>query len=227
MENGLVWLIVATAAFVGSHFLLSHPLRAGLVRALGPHLFQALYSVVAFATLGWTVHVFRQLPSGPVIWDGHSTLAWVLASVLTFVASALFFASLIGNPAFPGMPLDGLANAEPKGVYRITRHPMMFSFVIWALAHVIVAPAPRNFVLMAGIALLALAGAAMQDIKKEKLHGRDWKAWRQKTNFWPDPVQLPHLGIFWGVALLPWLLFTWLHMPLAQEPAGLWMMLQG
>ena len=42
MEN----VAAASIAFVGSHFLLSHPLRAPLVRVMGEAAFLALYSVI-------------------------------------------------------------------------------------------------------------------------------------------------------------------------------------
>ena len=44
-------VVVAAITFVGTHFLMSHPLRAPLVRAVGEKGFLGLYSLVAFATL--------------------------------------------------------------------------------------------------------------------------------------------------------------------------------
>ena len=45
-------LFLSAIAFVGLHFLLSHPLRAPLVRRLGEKGFQGLYSVQALLTFG-------------------------------------------------------------------------------------------------------------------------------------------------------------------------------
>ena len=42
MDAQLASLIAAAAAFVGSHFVLSHPLRGSAVKALGPMGFQAI-----------------------------------------------------------------------------------------------------------------------------------------------------------------------------------------
>ena len=44
-------LLFSAIAFVGLHFLLSHPLRGPLVRAMGERPFQGLYSLVAIVTL--------------------------------------------------------------------------------------------------------------------------------------------------------------------------------
>lgn len=222
MVMPLLWLILATSVFVGSHFLLSHPLRAALVKSLGLKVFQALYSLIAIVSLSWTVVAFDAAPREPLLWDGHSILAWIVASVLTFAATALFFASLTGNPALPGARVAGLSAILPRGVYKITRHPMMFAFALWAIAHIAIAPSPRTLVLMAGILVLSLGGAHLQDVKKEKLHGRDWRSWLKRTTFWPDLRKVNELGWYWGLAVLPWLLATWLHISLAHEPAGIW-----
>ena len=62
MDHALANLTAASLAFVGTHFALSHPLRAPLVRITGEKAFPALYSLVAFATLGWLVMAFRAVP---------------------------------------------------------------------------------------------------------------------------------------------------------------------
>lgn len=222
MGMPIAWLVLATVAFVGSHFLLSHPLRSPLVKAVGLKAFQTLYSLVAIVTLVWMVLSFDAVPDGPMFWDGHAAVPWVAASVLTFVAIALLLASFTGNPALPGARIAGLSAILPRGVYKITRHPMMFAFALWAFAHILVAPTPRSFVLTGGILVLALGGAHMQDLKKEKLHGRDWRSWLKRTNYWPDLRKANELGWYWGLAVLPWLFITWLHLPAAGIPAGIW-----
>ena len=215
-------LMLAMTAFIGSHYLLSHPLRARLVRVFGVRLFQLIYSLFAIITLSWVVITYHGAPQQPMLWDTYSVIPWIAATVLTYVATALFLASLSNNPAMPGARVAGLSAILPKGVYRITRHPMMMAFALWALAHALVAPGPRSLVLTGGIALLALGGAHMQDRKKVALYDRDWRAWMRQTPFWMRLEKLDKLGLYWGAAALPWLLVTWLHMPLARVPAGIW-----
>lgn len=222
MNMPIVWLLSATGTFVGSHFLLSHPLRAPLVKAFGLKVFQTLYSLIAIVLLVWTIVKFGAAPRQPLLWDGHTLVPWIIASLLTLTALALFLASLTGNPALPGARVAGLSAVLPRGVYKITRHPMMFAFVLWAVAHIIVAPSPRSLVFCGGIIALALGGARLQDIKKEKLYGRDWRSWLKRTTYWPNLGKATELGWYWGVAVLPWLLITWLHMTLAHEPASIW-----
>ncbi len=218
----LIWLTTAMAAFLGTHFVLSHPLRAPLVRLIGLKGFLALYSLIAFATFGWVVVAFARTPAGPMLWDGMTALPWTLASLLTLVALALFMASLGGNPALAGARVHGLSAQLPRGVFKITRHPMMMAFAIWAVSHVVVAPTARTFILAGGITLLALAGSHLQDRKKKALHGGEWRAWVKRTSFWPDLAHAKELGVWLAAASFPWLAITWLHMPVAQIPAGIW-----
>lgn len=69
MTDAFAGLVAAAIAFVGTHFALSHPLRAPLVGLVGDKGFQAIYSLVAFATFGWLVMAFRAAGGGVMLWD--------------------------------------------------------------------------------------------------------------------------------------------------------------
>ena len=53
--SGIAILALASAAFVGTHFLMSHPLRASMVGALGEKGFAGVYTLVSLATFGWMI----------------------------------------------------------------------------------------------------------------------------------------------------------------------------
>lgn len=216
-------LIAAAAAFVGSHFVLSHPLRAPLVRATGEKAFPALYSVVAFAALGWMVMAFRAVPPAAPLWDGLASAPWIAATLLMLIASVLLVGSFIGNPALPAPGAAALAAKDPHGVFHVTRHPMMWSFVLWSAAHLLVSPTPRVIVLSLAVAVLALAGSHMQDRKKEVLMGAAWQGWESRTSYWPRVAVLGKVGaVPWlgGTAL--WLAASWAHIPGNGIVAGIW-----
>lgn len=224
MSDALPSLIAANVAFVGVHFALSHPLRAPLVRALGEKAFLGLYSLIVFATLAWIVVAFRAVgPGAPTLWDGTGDVAWVVASVLTLVALALIGAAHKGNPAAIGMSADAVAAARPEGVFAVTRHPMMWGFALWAIAHVLVMPSPRTLATAGGVAVLALVGSHLQDRKKAALLGDTWRQWQARTSFAP---RLSRIGAVplraWLIALVLWLALTWLHGWLGAVPAGTW-----
>lgn len=215
-------LIVACIAFVGTHFLLSHPLRKPLVDRIGEGLFLGLYSLVAFLTLGWMVWAYRAIPDSPPLWPVGDGL-WALASGLTWLASVLFVGSLIRNPAMPDPTGAAKAVPAPHGVFAITRHPMMWGFALWALAHVAIFPQPSQIVLAVTIGFLALVGAALQDVKKRRLQPDFWPAWQAATSYLPFArgAQWPGTVPFVGGTLL-WLAATWAHLPLSGWDAGVW-----
>lgn len=217
----MVELILALAAFVGTHFAMSHPLRRALVARLGEKGFLGIYSLVSMATLVWVVFAFRAAPGGDPLWLSPEGV-WQLAAVIMLIASILLVGSFFGNPAFPHPEADGPA-PQTKGVFGITRHPMMWSFALWSLAHAMVSPRPAVLALTIGIAILAVVGAAMQDRKKAMLQPTRWPEWTARTSFlpygrgWAWPGVVATLG-----GLILWAAATWLH-PLGGAPmVGPW-----
>src|SRR5205809_4463617 len=124
-------LTLSALLFVGLHFLLSHPLRGPLVRAVGEGSFRGIYSLVAILTFAAMIYFYRRCGREPPLWDAGEA-GWITGTLLMWLASILFVGSFIGNPALPGArgPTGG-----PSGVFRITRHPMMWAFGLWAGVH--------------------------------------------------------------------------------------------
>jgi uncharacterized membrane protein len=227
--EGSMSLLAWAGAFVGTHFVLSHPLRRPLVGALGEKGFLALYSLVAFVTLGGIGRVYPKTPATAPLWHVGDGL-WALATVLMLVASVMLLGSLVRNPARPGA--DNAATAEARGVYAITRHPMLWAFAIWGVVHILVYPVTKNIIVAIAIIVLSLVGAALQDRKKAALDPQGWTAWEGRTSWWPFAAiaqgrarvgGLSGFGVHaLGGGLVVWLLATWAHIPLAGWPAGIW-----
>ncbi len=223
-------LITTCILFVGSHLALSHPLRDGLASRLGERGFQVVYSIIAIATFILVVQAWRGTPPEPPLWAVGDGL-WIVASVIVLFASILFMGSLIGNPALAAPGAAAAAQGAPRGVFAITRHPMMWAFALWAIAHVLVMPTHAQIVLSVTIAFLALVGSAGQDVKKARLMGDAWRHWASRTSFvpfarqigsatpWGDAVPRPH-ALFGGIVL--WLVATWAHGALGYMVAGIW-----
>ncbi|MCW2336461.1 putative membrane protein [Sphingobium sp. B2D3A] len=223
--QALIHLALAMGSFVGTHLLLSHPLRAPLVARLGERGFLGLYTLTAFATLGWTILAFRAAPAAPLLWMAPIGL-WHLGGLVMALAGVMLVGSLICNAAMVDPTGQMTAPERARGVYAVTRHPMMWSFILWALVHATLWPSGRTLILSGGVALLACVGALGQDRKKARLLGAPWRQWQARTSFvpfvpllsgkaewhalWPGVV--PVLG---GVIL--WLGATWAH-PLLGGP---------
>ena len=207
-------LLIALASFVGTHLLLSHPLRAPLVGAVGEKGFAGVYSLVAAATLGWAIWAWRA--ATPVqLWTAPDWLWWAAVPVM-LLASVLFVGSVTApNPALMGDTRD--TSGGPRGVQQVTRHPMMWSFALWALVHAALSGDARTVALCAAIGGLALIGARLQDGKKRGALGDRWAAHEAATSFLPfarggNPGAVAVLG---GIVVFA--LATWLH-PIAGGP---------
>jgi uncharacterized membrane protein len=221
-------VVLAAIAFVGTHVLLSHPLRGPLVARIGERGFMLVYSVVAIATLWWLVVAYRAAPATPFWWPVGDGI-WAVATAAMLVASVLFVGSLIGNPALPDPTTAAKPLPTPRGVYAITRHPMMWAFAIWGLVHVAVYPIAANAVLAGAIVVLALFGAHLQDRKKAALQPTRWPEWQHRTSYWPFAAIAQRRARFGGFrphdlagGLVVWLAATWAHLPLAGWAAGVW-----
>ena len=221
--NPLHLLILACVVFVASHFLLSHPLRAAVVGAVGEKPFQGVYSLVALASFVWIYFAFRTVPASVPLWPGFDDVSWAIASLLTLAAMVLLAGSFAGNPALPAPGAEAAALREPKGVFLVTRHPMMWSIGLWALAHAIAAPTGRTLVVASAMALLALVGAHVQDRKKEGQMGAAWAEWEAKTSYWPRLERMFSVGWrWWAIGAALWLGFTYGHIHAGEWAAGLW-----
>lgn len=226
--NAIASLALATTAFVGAHLLMSHPLRAGLVARLGERGFLGAYSLISFVTLGWMIWAWRSTAPADPAWIAPLWW-WDVAAAIMYLALILLVGSFIRNPAFPH-PGAATAPPEARGVFAITRHPMNWSFMLWALVHISLFGSARNLIVAVGILILALAGSIGQDRKKRVLIGDRWREWETRTSFVPfgalldgrvkmralAPIWLPAL-----VAALLWVGITLYHAPLVSPLAWL------
>jgi uncharacterized membrane protein len=228
MMDGAVWVILAATAFVSSHFLLSHPLRRPIVERVGEGVFAGIYSLLAAGMLIWVALAYRSAPRTTLFWTAGDGL-WALVSAVMLLASILLMGSMIRNPALPTGGAPGELPETARGVFAITRHPMMWAFALWGVCHIAIYPMTKNIVVCLAVIVLALIGAALQDRKKERLQPDLWPAWEGKTSYMPFAAILAsraRLNGFGMHALLGglvlWLVATWAHIPVSGWAAGIW-----
>jgi uncharacterized membrane protein len=225
----LASLVLATAAFVGSHLAMSHPLRLRMIGALGEAGFQGAYSIVSALTLLWMIVAWRWADGLPV-WIAPGWW-WPVASALMLVACILFVGSLVRNPAFPHPGAGKRKVRAATGVFAITRHPMNTAFALWAVVHLSLWWSPRNLVVALGILVLALVGSAGQDRKKRAALGESWRQWEARTSAvpfgalvagrarWAD-LRQGWIAALGGLAL--WLAITSFHAATVSPLVWLW-----
>ncbi len=213
---------LALVAFIGGHELLSHPWRQPIVSRIGEKAFAGLYSVVALGTFAWVVFAFRAAPLVS-LWVAPSWV-WTLGSLVMLGASILLAgAFLVPNPSINIQGNVLARSPSPQGVIRITRHPMLWSFALWAAVHAAVAGTAAAVLLSGGIGLFSLFGAWMLDRKKAAQLKERWATFETVTSFVPFGRGLAWPG--WKATvggLVVFVAATWLHPRLGAPVVGIW-----
>lgn len=186
-------LLLATLAFVGGHFVLSHPLRTPLMNALGEKGFLALYSALIGAAFVWMLFAYGAAPRF-ILWGKAEWMRWPLI-ILMLPASILLICGLTApNPLLPGREALLSRPNVGEGIFAVTRHPMNWAFGIWGIGHAIMNGDSATVTLAGGIAFLALVGSWAQDRRKGAALGEGWRHFAAVTSF------LPFLAIAQGRA---------------------------
>jgi uncharacterized membrane protein len=74
---------------------------------------------------------------------------------------------------------------EPRGVLRITRHPIQWGIALWALLHLIARGDTASLVFFGGFALLAILGTVLIDARKNRTLGASWQRFASVTSNFP------------------------------------------
>jgi uncharacterized membrane protein len=226
MYGSVSAVLIATAAFVGSHFLLSHPLRAPLVKALGEKPFSGLYSIVAAMTFIWMVYAYSQAPL-VVLW---SDVAWtrILAWLLMAPAVLLLVCGLSSdNPTLGPLTSVTRLAAGARGALAITRHPLMWGIALWAIGHILANGDSATVIMAGGNLILAVVGALAIDARKQAELGEAYKAFMARTSFVPfaalasGRTRLSAADLGWhriGIAIVLYVALAYAHRWIAGVP---------
>jgi uncharacterized membrane protein len=174
-------LTVATLAFLGTHFVSSTPLRAALAGAIGERGYLAVYSIAAFATLGWMIWAYGRAPAQP-LWPG---LRLVPAAVMPFAFILAACATMGRNPTAIGQAGLMKADDPARGIIRVTRHPLMWGIMLWGAAHVLARGDLASAVFFGGFVVLAGLGTVLIDARKARNVGADWQRFAAVTSNLP------------------------------------------
>lgn len=175
----LLWV-----AFTATHLGLSSlRVRPRLVGALGEIGFLGLYSVVALVIFVPLIRLyFTSKHAGALLWylpRGPLFTAFVYAGM------ALAFILLVSSFMRPSPGGVVAGDTTPRGVYRITRHPMVMAFVVFALVHLLPNGSTADVAFFGGFAAFALVGAAHQDQRKLVVGPSGYRDFYEHTAFLP------------------------------------------
>jgi uncharacterized membrane protein len=183
----MIQLVVAALIWIGAHVgIAGSQLRAVLASRLGNLGFRAAFSVLSLLAIGFLITAYNHAPSIP-LWAAPAWLRWVLAAVM-LLAFVLFAGAIVApNPTAVGARIP--SQPHPHGIVRVTRHPMLWSFALWAAVHMLGNGDTASLVFFGAFLVTALAGMPSIDAK---LAARDPAAWR---NFAAATSSLPFRAI--------------------------------
>ena len=199
-------LALATVVFLAAHYVSSTPVRGGLVSLLGENVYLGFYVVVSLITLGWMIVAYARAPYQQ-LWLGDEFKAW--AVVLMPVSLVLIACGLLTrNPSAVRQESALRSLGEPRGILRVTRHPVMWGIALWAAVHLISRGDTASVIFFGGLLLLALSGTVLIDARKDKTIGVDWQRFAAITSNIPFAAILQGRNQFrfdeigWGKVLV-------------------------
>lgn len=183
-------LLLAVAVFLLTHSLpAARPLRSRLIATLGRGPYMAGYSVLSLAVLAWVGWAYATAPYVPV-WDYQGAAAWVPLLLMPAACILGVGALTQPNPLSVGLRTAGFDPDRP-GVTALTRHPLIWAFILWAGAHLIANEDLASLILFGLLLLLSLAGPFAVDAKKRRELGEaEWRRLARKTSVWPVSAPL-------------------------------------
>jgi|GEM_PF-22969 len=182
-RGDFISLIAAALIFVLGHLVLSSiSVRRVFEQRLGVKAFQGIYSLLALGSLVWMEMSYRAAPYVE-LFRAPPWTRWV-PNVLMPIALLFFVCSVsTKNPTVAGQ--EKAVAIEPRGIVRITRHPMLWSFALWGLAHIVANGDVASLVLFAGITTLAILGMVHIDSRRRVALGDAWTSFAEKTSVVP------------------------------------------
>jgi uncharacterized membrane protein len=204
----MAMLAIAGLIFLGIHFVPATRLRGQAIGALGEGPYTGLFVVASLATFFFWAWTFEAAPSGERAWYYPDWWPWLKAVILLF--AFVLFVGGVSSPN-PTAVRQGELLQRPDvghGIFAVTRHPLMWSFGLWGIAHFISQPNWRGFWFFGIFALVAIGGAYVQERRKARQYGASWERFAARTSFVPfvaalqgrARISLAEIG-WWRIAL--------------------------
>ena len=165
------WLVAAALLWIGVHAgIAGTAVRRAVASRIGDAGFRGLFSVLSVVAISALVISFNRVRRiDPVpLWAAPAWLGPALAALMAVGFVLLIAAVVAPNPTAVGG--EKVLGREPTGMARITRHPMLWAFAIWAVVHVVGNGDLASLLFFGAFGLTALLGMPSID---RKLAARD------------------------------------------------------
>ena len=231
--GGIGLLTLAAAGWIGVHAgIAGTGVRRSIAGRIGDAPFRGVFSLLSVAAIAFLVASYRRAHLFVPLWSAPAWLDWILLPLMAAAFVLLVGSVLVANPTAVGG--ERQLQREPRGVLRITRHPMLWSFAIWSAVHVVGGGDLASVLFFGAFGATALLGMPSIDRKVARRDPAGWSSLAERTSVLPFGAILggrnrlvlrevgwivPLAGLGLGVALLalhPWLFHV------APVPGGSW-----
>ncbi len=181
----MAMLIAAGLFFIGIHiFISSTPLRGWLIAHIGARPYQGMFSLLSLAGISWLIWAYINAERGEL---GQPPAAVIFTAIIMAMAGLWLAILGVVSPNPTTVDQERLLNATTpaRGIVRITRHPFMFGFAVWALAHMMLNTDTASLVFFGTFFALAGLGPWLIDAKKAKAFAGQWPGFANATSIIP------------------------------------------
>jgi uncharacterized membrane protein len=156
-------------------------MRTALVRRLGARLFRALFALLSIGALAWLIAAYRAAPCAP-LWATPDGIRWLPATVMPLAFMLFVGAFVVPNPTALGGERALSRQGVARGALRITRHPFLWSVVLWAGAHLIVNGNLAALLFFGSLLATALFGTRDIDRKRQRSDSENFTRFLRVTS---------------------------------------------
>ena len=159
---GLVWFFLH-AGVAGSS------LRPLAVARFGEKAYRSGFSLASLASLWWLIFEYGHARYAP-LWVTPRALYLVPAVIMPVAFVFLAGAFTVPSPTAVGGEKTLAAPEPARGMLRVTRHPFLWSAVMWSLAHLLVNADVGSLIFFGSLGVTALRGTFDIDRKRRRTH---------------------------------------------------------
>jgi len=206
-------LALASFAWFALHaFIAGSEVRWWLVQRLGQRAFSALFSLLSLGSLLFLIDAYRKASFYP-LWFSPRAIHFLPLLVMPFALILLVGAFSVPNPTAVGAEKVLERTDAARGVLRITRHPFLWSVVLWGGAHLLVTGHVASILFFGTLLLTALRGTSSIDEKRRRTNKAEFARYLEITSNVPFAAIIQGknrlaLSELWGPLVIAGLLFA-------------------
>lgn len=191
-------LILTLLVFAAFHMIPAFaPVRRVLIGAIGKAPYIVGYSMISLGLLGWVGIAYSQAEYVPV-WEQAYWMRWVPVALMIPACMLLVGALTHANPLSVSVRSEPF-NPDKPGIVSITRHPLIWALVLWAVAHMVPNGDGASLLMFGFFAVIGLAGPASLDAKAKRTLGEErWAELAGPTS------SVPLLAVLLGRTKIDW-----------------------